>query len=230
MRKPETVIPDNDKTIFDDLIEERETFVDWLNDNPDQIEHYTNEYISGPQTYDEYLNDLKNKELSEKLNSMIGILYGEGESRNIADCSGIIILSLREMGYDVRREYVETMTSGKVDWITLTPVSDNKLKQGDEGMLNFYAFGGGIADHVNVGVGTTGTPYVLIDPKSQVVDATQKDNIFNRWVSGMDGQYNSAGIGQTTQTFAPFSDKSKPFLQGNINWTVLEEKYKVVNK
>jgi cell wall-associated NlpC family hydrolase len=160
---------------------------------------------------------------SSKMNSLIGIPYKlGGSSRTNIDCSGSVILVLREMGYNVGRENANSMASGDVDWLTSIPV--DVAKTGDSGVLNFYDFGGdGVIDHVNVGVGKAGVPLPITNPMNQIVDATEGSTLNQR--AGRDGQYYTPKAGQINQTYPLYPTSVKPSSQAQINWDVLESKY-----
>ena len=166
-----------------------------------------------------------NAKFASIMNSLVGTPYEYGgESRNGADCSGSILLALSEMGYDLPRITASEMASGEQDWINLNPSVDS-TKSGDSGMLNFYDLDEtGDITHMNVGVGKAGTPTPLLNPKSQIVDATEGTTLNRR--QGRDGQYYKPGAGQINQTYTPFSTEHKPDKQGTINWGVLEDKYR----
>jgi hypothetical protein len=102
-------------------------------------------------------------------------------------------------------------------------------RSGEAGMINFYDFNlNGSIDHVNVEIGTIGTPTPLINPESQIIDATEGSVLNGR--IGRKGQYFIPQTGQINQTYAPYSSNTKPSLQGKLNWDVLNEKYKQTSK
>jgi cell wall-associated NlpC family hydrolase len=168
-------------------------------------------------------NSQLDAKFSSKMNSLVGIPYKHGgSSRTNLDCSGSVILTLREMGYNVGRENANSMASGDVDWLTSVPTDE--AKAGDSGVLNFYDFGGdGVIDHVNVGVGKTGVPSPIAKPMNQIVDATEGSTLNQR--AGREGQYYTPKTGQINQTYPPYPKSVKPSSQAKINWDVLESKY-----
>ena len=159
------------------------------------------------------------------MNSLVGTPYEYGgENRSGTDCSGSVLLALNEMGYDLPRVTASEMASGELDWINMNPSADS-TRSGDVGMLNFYDLNeNGSIDHVNVGVGETGTPTPVLNPKPQIVDATEGSTLNQR--RGRDGQYYKPETGQINQTYAPFSTLRKPDKQGTINWEVLNNNYR----
>jgi hypothetical protein len=182
---------------------------------------------SDAQGFADALKTKKNKEFAEALNSLVGTPYEwGGKDGDGIDCSGTITYALQKMGYNIPNKSATSMASGNVDWITVNKTVDAS-KAGETGKLNFYKLDGSdIVNHVNVGVGTTGVPLFLTDPKSQIVDATSGSTLNQR--DGLDGQYYKPGEGQVNQTYAPLStnESSQPTSQATINWSVLERKYK----
>ena len=203
--------------------------------NREPIDQIDNSPVAkGPQTQEDHLNETRNKEFAEIMHSLLGIAFVLGRAdRGATDCSGTIILALREMGYNVGRETVGTMTSGEVYWITLNPVVDNDpAVVGSLGMLNFYALDDnfpGRPTHVNVGVGVKGLPKIFLERRPQVVDATLGNTLVgrNEWDDRFRrGHFFDAGERQVNQTFAPFSTIREPVFQGTINWAVLEDRFR----
>jgi hypothetical protein len=171
-----------------------------------------------------------NYEFAKIMYSLVGTpyLYG-GSSRDGTDCSGSIILALQELGYDVPDATAAMMASGKLDWIIILPTDQINDLSGEAGMINFYDFNSnGSIDHTNVGIGTIGTPTPLINPKPQIVDATEGSILNDR--IGRRGQYYTPQTSQINQTYAPYSTNTKPSMQGKINWDILDKKYKSVSE
>ncbi|GHU09282.1 hypothetical protein FACS1894151_06720 [Spirochaetia bacterium] len=140
-----------------------------------------------------------------------------GRSTERVDCSGLVIVALQEMGYNISSNItVAEMVSGTLDWITIT--NGNTIEQSTPGTLNFYDWGKGI-EHVNVGVGQRGNEIL-----GQIVDATS-----NGWMVSRNSNPNQtipAGEKMVNQTFTPYTTSNSPVIQGTINFDVLENCYK----
>ena len=160
-----------------------------------------------------------NQAFAITMRSEVGTSYVlGGDDATGTDCSGSVILALARMGYTVPDVTAAEMASGKVPWITLGAKADSK-KQGEAGTLNFYTFGTGAVEHVNVGVGQ-----LPGEAMPQVVDATQ-----GAWMTarnGRPGQSVPAAPAQMNQTYSPYSSNSAPDEQAQINWAVLDAEYR----
>jgi hypothetical protein len=173
-----------------------------------------------------------NRVFATTMNSLVGVPYDfGGNSRSGVDCSGTVLLALVEMGYDVKQRIsAADMSSGGTDWINMKSSVDGGERTGDIGVLNFYKNGDSpIVNHVNVGVGDTGTPTPLLNPKPQVVDATSEEGVLHKR-AGLPGQYYTPKLGQVNQTYAPSTTMRDPAKQGTIDWGVLENKYRKENE
>ena len=152
------------------------------------------------------------KEFTDVLKSLVGTPY-KLDSRTLKeiDCSGTIVYTLIKMGYNIPESTSsKEMASGMLDWISVVP--GYTIPQSLPGTLNFYDWGKGV-EHVNAGVG-----------QGQIVDATQNGWMVSR--NSNENQIIPAGIGQVNQTYDPYSNNTKPFSQGIINFDVLESKYR----
>ncbi len=145
----------------------------------------------------------KNKEFSEKVATFVGTkyVYG-GKSRVGIDCSGLITVSLNEMGYEEGVVSAKQMASGSVEWIEINPNASNK-NVGKPGMLNFYKVGNSKnINHTNVGVGNQGFPGVPYIYKDQIVDATEGNSLTQR--TGRAGQYGNPKIRASKSNICTF--------------------------
>lgn len=170
----------------------------------------------------------KNQLLAKILIKYLNVKYKSGGfSAEGIDCSGLLGRALADMGYNITRDDVQSgkLAKGKVDWLGIFPVSDNK-RTGILGMINFYKVSGSkVINHMNYGIGTNNTPIPLLSPMDQIIDATEKDSMLIR-NDGRPGQYFEAGAGQVNQTYAPFSSNTDVSIQGYVRWEVLEANYR----
>ncbi|MEL3910167.1 MAG: RHS repeat-associated core domain-containing protein, partial [Treponema sp.] len=155
------------------------------------------------------------------LRSTVGADYSHTRmpTRNEMDCSGMCVYALDKMGYKVDKNLTaKEMASGKVPGIEIYDSVDD-ARQGEKGVLNFYKFGNKHIVHVNYGVGQQGD-----EVENQIVDATYKGS----WQAGRnkqgDRQSPKALPDKVNKTWAPFSTKTSPDIQGKIDFTKLEHK------
>jgi RHS repeat-associated protein len=153
------------------------------------------------------------QEFANTLRSLRGIPYKyNGDSEEGADCSGIIILALEKMGFRPGDYSAQAMGDGSVPWIE---IQEKPVSQGDPGILNFYTWGSKSIQHVNAGVG-----YQPGERRTQVIDATQDGT----WTQGRNAnplQIYPASPMTINQTFVPFSTRTKPDVQGRINFNAI---------
>lgn len=145
-----------------------------------------------------------------------------GTSVNNVDCSGLLIASLRMMGFAVDRETTATLSSGNVDWIS---ISSQLVSEGELGILNFYSMGGGkTINHMSIGIGYTNIPPEIEEPVEQLINANEDASLLVR-NDGRSNQYFEANATSVNQTYAPLSSNTPAILQATINWDVLMKSY-----
>ena len=135
------------------------------------------------------------------------------------DCSGMFVYAIDKMGYKVDKNLTaKEMASGTVSGIELFDSVDN-ARQGEKGVLNFYMFGNDHIVHVNYGVGKQGQ-----EIENQIVDASAEET----WQTGRnrqgDRQNPKALPDKVNKTWAPFSTKTSPDIQGKIDFSKLQLK------
>ncbi|MGI5174450.1 hypothetical protein H0R92_12745 [Treponema sp. OMZ 840] len=137
-------------------------------------------------------------------------------------CINSVLTPLKDMGYKIPDGLTsDSLAKGSVNGIS--PFCDIvQDRQGDAGVLNCYDWNNdGVIDHVNAGVGQ-----LFGEEKKQVIDATSSDNT---WTVGRNngmptnGQMYTASPGYVNQTFVPFSTKTSPVVQLQINFMELEK-------
>ena len=153
-----------------------------------------------------------------------------GESyQDLGECNGSVLNPLREMGYNVPEGYnADDIAKGKVQGIAILPDVEES-RQGEPGIINAYDWDkNGIVDHVNAGVGQLSS-----ESKPQVFDATENDalGVNKKWTTGRNngmpgnGQDGTAVPGQGNLTYVPFSNNTKPTVQLQIDFNLLQQKY-----
>jgi hypothetical protein len=171
----------------------------------------------------------KAEEFASILRGNVGKTY-----EAVGECNGSILNPLRQMGYAIPQGYnADAIAKGKIPGITVLP-DVKESRQGVPGIVNGYDWNkDGKIDHVNAGVGQrTG------ETKSQVFDATENtikkdgsDGINETWTKGRNagspsnGQTTTATSGQANLTFVPFSSSSKPAVQLQIDFNVLNQNF-----
>ena len=147
-----------------------------------------------------------------------------GTSIKGIDCSGLLITSLRMMGFAVSRETTATLSSGKVEWLS---INKELQSEGELGIINFYKTGGAKSiNHMSIGIGYSNIP-LPVNPKEkmkQIINANEDDSLLVR-NDGRNGQYYEAKSSSINQTYAPLSTNTPVVLQATINWDILKEKY-----
>ena len=156
-------------------------------------------------------------EYARRMREMRGKTYEEA-----GFCNGSVLGPLKDMGYKIPDGITaDSLAKGAIKGISpFRDVNDNR--QGKAGGLNGYDWNtDGVIDHVNAGVGQLSG-----EIKEQVIDATSSDNT---WTIGRNngmptnGQMYTAVPGYVNQTFTPFSTKTSPTVQLQINFTELEK-------
>ena len=181
-------------------------------------------YLQGrasEQIINKFHNDIKVEEFVSILRSSVGADYSHDRmpTSSKMDCSGMFVYAIDKMGYKVDKNLTaKEMASGTVPGIELFDSVDN-ARQGEKGVLNFYKFGSSDIEHVNYGVGQQGD-----EVENQIVDATYKGS----WQAGRnqqgDRQNPKALPDKVNKTWAPFSTKTSPDIQGKIDFSKLQLK------
>lgn len=147
-----------------------------------------------------------------------------GTSIKGIDCSGLLITSLRMMGFAVSRETTATLSSGKVEWLS---INKELQSEGELGIINFYKTGDAKSiNYMSIGIGYSNIP-LPVNPKEkmkQIINANEDDSLLVR-NDGRNGQYYEAKSSSINQTYAPLSTNTPVVLQATINWDILKEKY-----
>ncbi|WP_168203334.1 RHS repeat-associated core domain-containing protein [Oceanispirochaeta crateris] len=163
-----------------------------------------------------YQTNMEN-DFSDKMKDLRGTPYDlGGNSTDGTDCSGSVLLALEQMGFDTGDMTANTMASGDVPWIEILDPKSS-VDQGTPGILNFYSWGKKKIQHVNAGVGST-----VNETNTQVIDATEGD-----WMTARNGNTNQiypAQAGSINQTYVPYSTRTKPDIQGRINFNAIPRK------
>ena len=154
----------------------------------------------------------------DEMRKLVGAKYklGSKTSKEV-DCSGTIVVALNNaFGLKLTSYITKQMVAGQCPYVKMNKTVDSS-KQGDPGMLNFYAWDSSIGiEHVNTGVGQKEG-----EPCNQVVDATEGD-----WMTGRNinpNQIIPALPGSVNQTYIPYTTTYTPTCQGGINWTFIKE-------
>lgn len=162
---------------------------------------------------DERLNSIFSSTVAQ-LKGTDYVLGGNGLSG--VDCSGTVYYGLTQMGVDVERPTVATLTDENNTYVNFVGCPSDKIA-GEAGVLNFYKIGSTNYTHVNIGIDTTEVPLSINNPMKQIIDATEGVTM-NCRNDGRDGQYYTTTPGSVNQTYAPFSSNTPVSQQGFINW------------
>ena len=178
----------------------------------------------GLSPIDAYNPEIMNNALAETLTTkFLGVKYDSGGTTlKSVDCSGLLIASLRTMGFNVDRETTGTLSSGRVEWISVLP--DIK-SEGELGILNFYKMEESKSiNHMSIGIGYNNIPDNVKEPMKQLINANEDSSLLVR-NDGRKGQYITAKSNAVNQTYAPLSSETPTVKQATINWEILLNNY-----
>jgi len=159
----------------------------------------------------------KDRELAEVARDLVDTPYaGGGKDIKGVDCSGLVNLAFRIMGYrKVPYMQASELGNGKVSW--LNPIENpSKDAETKPGMLNFFRLGSSGIVHVNIGAGLAPG-----EEKAQIVDATSSSDMQQR-TDLRAGQYMIPKKANVNMTYGPWPVSEGPAAQATVDWDAFQ--------